>query len=54
MLILEGCNPQFDNSVVNMHHSSYHPQPHSIIVNKIHGTEQERREPWMRYWQQDS
>lgn len=43
-----------DNSVVNMHYSSYHTQAHSIIVNKIHGTEQERREPWMRYWQQDS
>ena len=42
-----------DNSVVNMHYSSYHTQAHSIIVNKIHGTEQERREPWMRYWQQD-
>ena len=43
-----------DNSVVNMYYSSYHTQAHSIIVNKIHGTEQERRGPWMRYWQQDS
>lgn len=34
-----------DNSVVNMHYSSYHTQAHSITVNKIHGTEQERREP---------
>ena len=31
-----------DNSVVNMHYSSYHTQAHSIIVNKIHGTEQQK------------
>ena len=34
MQISEGCNPRFDSSVVNMHSSLYHTQPHLVFMEQ--------------------